>query len=448
MNGHNESRLVEAVRNAALPLENLPEDLSPVLDWIDDASIVLLGEATHGTHDFYRTRALLTRRLIAEKDFCTVAVEADWPDANRVGRYVLGIGDGTTGIESLSGFERFPAWMWCNVEVLEFINWLKAFNRTAPTDAEKVGFFGLDLYSLRASSEAVIRYLETKDPAAAQRARYRYACFDQFGEDPHAYGYAAAFGLDAACESEVVQQLVELSRSANALVQQDGSHARDEFFFAEQNARLVRNVEEYYRAQFAGRVSSWNLRDRHMAETLDALLDYDRQRRGNAKVVVWAHNSHLSDARASEMADRGELNLGQLLRERHGSQVMSVGFTTYSGTVTAASNWGSAAERMWVRPALAESYEAVLHETLIPRFALSLREDNDAVDGLRQPRLERAIGVVYRPHSERLSHYLRVVLPGQFDALVHIDHTQALEPLDRSPEWEKGELPEMLPFEM
>ncbi|MHB1296573.1 MAG: erythromycin esterase family protein [Anaerolineae bacterium] len=442
MSDTRDRQLVEAIRAAALPVENLPEDLSPILDWIGEAPIVLLGEATCGTHDFYRKRALLTRRLIAEKGFGAVAVDADWSGASRVSRFVLSTGDGVTGVESLAGFERFPAWMWRNVEVLEFVNWLKAYNRTAPSDAEQVGFYGLDLYNLRAASEAVIRYLEEKDPEAAARARYRYACMDQFGEDPNAYGYAAAFGLDAVREAEVVQRLVEIARNAQPSVRQDG------LLDAEQNARLLGDAEAYYRAQFAGRVPSWNLRGRHMAETLSALIDYQQRRRGEAKVIVWAHNAHVGDARATEMADQGALSLGQLVHEQYGANAVSVGFSTYTGTVTAASGWGMVAERMWVRPALPESYEALLHEAQRPCFALWLHEDNLAVEGLRRPRLERAIGVVYRPETERLSHYLRAELPRQFDVLLHIDHTQALEPLDRSPEWEKGEMPEMLPFEV
>jgi erythromycin esterase-like protein len=438
--------LSDAVREAAHPLVGAREDYDPLLEMVGDARFVLLGEASHGTHEFYRERAQITKRLVEEKGFTAVAVEADWPDAYRVNRYVRGRGDDESGDEALSGFKRFPQWMWRNADVLDFAGWLRAHNDALSADS-KVGFYGLDLYSLHSSMEAVLGYLDKIDPEAAKRARYRYSCFDHFGEDTQAYGYAAGFGLTESCESEVVGQLVELRRRAAEYASRDGRVAEDEFFFAEQNARLVKNAEEYYRAMFRGQASSWNLRDRHMVETLHALVAH-LDSRGGAKVVVWAHNSHLGDARATQMGERGEWNVGQLVREKYGGESVLVGFTTYAGTVTASSDWDAPAERKRVRPALKEGYEALFHEAGVPRFLLDLRGTGRAATTLREPRLERAIGVIYRPETERQSHYFYARLPDQFDAVLHFDETRAVEPLERHASWETGELPETFPSGM
>lgn len=436
--------VIHALRGAASPLVGKAEDYDPLLERIGDARIVLLGEASHGTHEFYRERAQITKRLIREKGFTAVAVEADWPDAYRVNRFVRGRSDDIEAVDALAGFRRFPAWMWRNADVLDFVGWLRAHNDEAAPGGPKVGFYGLDLYSLHASIEAVLAYLEKVDPEAAARARGRYACFDVYGEDTQAYGFASGLGLGPSCEHEVVTQLVDLRRSAAEYALRDGRIAEDDYFYAEQNARLVRDAEQYYRAMYRGEVSSWNLRDCHMAETLEALVHHLVQRGGGAKVVVWAHNSHLGDARATQMGVHGEWNVGQLARERFGRDVVSVGFTTYDGTVTAASNWDAPAERKTVRPALAGSYEALFHETGLKRFLLLLREGDHAL-GLHNPRLERAIGVIYRPDTERASHYFRATLPEQFDAVLHFDRTRAVEPLERTTEWEAGEVPETFP---
>jgi erythromycin esterase-like protein len=440
--------LSHAIREIARPLVGAPSDFDPILALVGDARFVLIGEASHGTHEFYRIRAEITKRLIREKGFRAVAVEADWPDAYRVNRFVLGRGTDADATESLGGFERFPQWMWRNADVLDFIGWLRAHNEPL-ADAAKVGFYGLDLYSMHASMEAVLRYLEVVDPDGARRARHRYSCFDHFGEDPQAYGYATSSGLAPSCERQVIDQLVELRRAAGEYARRDGRVAADDLFFAEQNARLVLNAERYYRAMFGSRVSSWNLRDQHMAETLDALvgfLDGSAREGGPAKVVLWAHNSHLGDARATEMGAGGELNVGQLVRQRHARDTVLIGFTTHGGTVTAASDWGEPAERKTVRPALPDSYEALFHETGLGNFLLDLSVPNDAVAGLTAlPRLERAIGVIYRPETERLSHYFHAVLPRQFDAVLHYDTTRAIEPLERTGRWERGELPETYP---
>jgi len=436
--------MIRALRMAAHPLVGEADDYGPLLDLIGDARFVLLGEASHGTHEFYRERAQITKRRILEKGFAAVAVEADWPDAYRVNRYARGRGDDAEAVDALAGFRRFPAWMWRNADVLDFVGWLRARNDEAGPGRPKVGFYGLDLYSLHASIEAVLAYLDVVDPEAAGRARARYACFDAYGEDTQAYGFASGLGLGPSCEQEVITQLVDLRRSAAEYALRDGRIAEDDYFYAEQNARLVRDAEQYYRTMYLGDVLSWNLRDRHMAETLEALIEYLGKQGGPPKVVVWAHNSHLGDARATQMGARGEWNVGQLVRERHGREAISVGFTTYDGTVTATSNWGQPAGRKRVRPALPGSYEALFRDAGPGRFLLCLRGD-DRVAGLRVPRLERAIGVIYRPETERASHYFPASLPAQFDAVLHFDRTRAVEPLDRTAEWEAGEVPETFP---
>jgi len=331
--------------------------------------------------------------------------------------------------------------MWRNTEVLSFVRWLRDWNERHPD--RKVGVYGLDLYSLRTSVQAVIAYLDRIDPEAAQRARARYACFDHFAGDTQAYGYAASAGIVESCEGAVVDQLIDLRRRAAEYASRDGQVAREEFFFAEQNARLALNAQQYYRAIFRGRHSSWNIRDTHMADTFDALLAFLGRDGSQPKIAVWAHNSHLGDARATETGERGEVNLGHLLRERHGSAVRSIGFTTYEGTVTASSDWDSDAERKVVRPALEGSVEDLLHAVGLPQFVLFL--DDQQLGGFVTPLLERAIGVIYRPQTERHSHYFHARVTEQFDALIHIDRTTALVPLEPSPHWYREEVPETYP---
>jgi erythromycin esterase-like protein/adenine/guanine phosphoribosyltransferase-like PRPP-binding protein len=397
-----DTTLIEAVRAGAHPLTGAAQDYDPVMDLVGDARFALLGESSHGTHEFYRERAQITKRLIEERGFTAVAVEADWPDAWRVNRYVRRVSDEVDAVEALTDFRRFPTWMWRNTEVVE---WLRAYNDALAPGAPKVGFYGLDLYSLRASMKAVLQFLEKVDPEGARQARKRYACFDHFGEDTQVYGFVADTGLTASCEEEVVSQLVELRRRTTEYARRDGRVAEDGVFDAEQNARLVKNAEAYYRSMFLEEVSSWNLRDRHMAETLEALVAHLERGGGRAKVAVWAHNSHLGDARATETGRRGELNLGQLVRERYGRDAVLIGFTTHHGTVTAASEWGAPAERKRVRPGMAGSYEALFHAARPDRFLLTWREGDPATEGLRDPQLERAIEVIYRPETERISHY-------------------------------------------
>jgi erythromycin esterase-like protein len=430
---------VQNIRSAARPLTGALHDYDALMDRIGNARFVLIGEASHGTHEFYQQRAEITKRLIEEKQFTAVAVEADWPDAYRINRFVRGYPGDSEAIEALGDFKRFPTWMWRNADVLDFIGWLRQYNDELSPGKHKAGFYGLDLYSLYASIEAVLGYLTKVDPAAAGRARSRYACFEQFGENAQQYGYAAGIGLSQSCEDAVIEQLLELQRRAVEYAQRDGRVASDEFFFAEQNARLIRNAEEYYRSMFRGRVSSWNLRDQHMSDTLDALFDHLSHHEGDAKIVVWAHNSHLGDARATQMGDMGELNLGQLTRDRYGRDAVLIGFSTYTGTVTAASDWDGPAERKRVRPGLPNSYEALFHEVALPAYLLILNDGKREVVQVPQPLIERAIGVIYLPETERASHYFQARIGEQFDALIYFDETRAVEPLERTPRWETGE---------
>jgi len=434
------------LRETAHRLTGAAEDYDPLMELAADARFVLLGEASHGTHEFYQERARITQRLISEEGFTAVAAEADWPDAYRVNRFVRGASDDTSALEALGGFKRFPTWMWRNTEVVNFVEWLREHNEGLPPAAAKTGFYGLDLYSLHASMDAVLHYLEKVDPQAAQRARIRYGCFDQFGGDPQNYGFAAGMGLARTCEQDVINQLLELQRQAAEYARHDGRTAADELFYAEQNARLVTNAERYYRAMFLSDVSSWNLRDSHMVESLEALAGHLQRSGPPARIAVWAHNSHLGDARATEMSEHGELNVGQIVRQRYGGEALLIGFTTHHGTVTAASDWGAPAERKRVRPALDESYEEVFHDTGIERFLIPLRGSSSLIEGLRKPKLERAIGVIYRPETERQSHYFHARLPDQFDAVLHFDETCAVGPLERTVEWDTEELPETYPF--
>ena len=435
--------LLAGLRQHLQPLAGDARQYDPLLGLIGPARFALLGEASHGTHEFYLERAEITKRLITEKGFTAVAVEADWPDAWRVNRYVRGLSDDADADAALSGFQRFPAWMWRNTVVRDFVEWLRDYN-TALSSVDQVGFYGLDLYSLFSSIEAVLTYLGSVDPEAAHRARYRYACFDHAAEDSQAYGYAASFGLKRSCEDEVVQQLCEMNRRAAETTPTPGLEC-DEAFYAQQNARLVRNAEEYYRSMFQRRVSSWNLRDSHMVETLYALDRHLGTDGAPPRIAVWAHNSHLGDASATEMGKRGEWNVGQLVRDRYANDAVLVGFSTHRGWVTAASNWHEPPQRKRVRDGLPGSWEDVFHQTGSTRFMLPLR-DNAALRSLvASQRLQRAIGVIYRPDTERQSHYFSTRLAQQFDAVVHIDETSAVEPLDVGQVWIDGEAPETFP---
>jgi protein-L-isoaspartate(D-aspartate) O-methyltransferase len=425
--------LSSRIATACEPFDEIETaDFSPLLERIGGARVVLLGEATHGTSEFYRLRARLTRELVERRGFTIVAVEADWPDAARIDHYVR---DLERPAPDWIAFTRFPAWMWRNHETRELVDWLRARNRGLPLE-RRAGFHGLDLYSLHTSIDAVLGYLDAVDPETAAVARQRYGCLTPWQSDPAAYGYAALTDRYRSCEGEIVRMLQELLERRVAFQGKDG----DRYFDAVQNARVVKAAESYYRTMYYGGPASWNLRDTHMYKTLRRLL---RQRGPDAKAVVWAHNSHLGDARATEMGARGELNLGQLCREGLGDAVYAIGFGTDHGTVAAASDWGGPMEIKPVRPSHPRSYEQLCHSTGLPSFTLGLRGDGELRDGLTEPRLERAIGVIYRPESELASHYFAAHLPRQFDEYVWFDSTRAVRPLASH---EVAGLPETYPY--
>lgn len=433
-----DSHTNQVVRKQAKPFTGEKKELDSLMDLIGESNYVLIGEASHGTHEYYRTRIDLTKRLIEERGFNVVAAEADWPDAWLVNRYVKDQGTAGSAMEALSGFQRFPTWLWRNADVLSFVEWLKQYNQTIVHYDKKVGFYGLDLYSLYRSAAAVIDYLMPFNPEAAERARHRYECLSTFGRDEQRYGYAASLGLTKTCEEKVLAELIELKRVEAELLQRDGRVASDEYFFAEQNARVVAKAQAYYREMFMGRINTWNLRDAHMVETLLGLDEHMHEHGQKMKAVVWAHNSHLGDARATQMSARGEFNVGQLLRQRFANDCKSIGFTGYAGTVTAASSWGGVAERKIVRPGIMGSYEELFHKIDLPSFVLNLQAP-ELVSVLKHPRLERAIGVLYLPETERISHYFFSELPRQFDAVIHFQDTLAVEPLERTAKWIAGE---------
>ncbi|HEX8534791.1 MAG TPA: erythromycin esterase family protein, partial [Allosphingosinicella sp.] len=428
--------LPELIRDAAEPLPELDDPaFGALFDRFADARVVLLGEASHGTSEFYRARAAITKRLIEEHGFTIVAVEADWPDAAVIDRYVRNRPE-REGEEA--AFQRFPTWMWRNTDVDAFIRWLKRHNEQRPQD-EMAGFYGLDLYNLGGSIRAVIDYLDDVDPEAASIARERYGCLQPYAKNPQGYGRMAITRGYAQCEQPVVQMLRELLQKRTEYVGEDG----DEYLDAAANARLVKNAEAYYRVMYHGAAESWNLRDTHMFETLCQLLE---ARGPEAKAVVWAHNSHIGNAAHTEMGQvREELNIGQLCKEKFGEKARLIGFGTHTGTVAAATDWDEPMEVKQVRPSLAGSYERMSHDSGVERFLLDMREgvNEEAVEALLEPRLERFIGVIYRPETERWSHYAQAVLPNQFDAWVWFDETSAVTPLGEEPS--SGE-EEMYPF--
>lgn len=426
--------LLSALRQAALPL-NGADDLAPLRHAIGDARYVLLGEASHGTHEFYAWRCALTRQLIQEQRCAFIAVEGDWPDCYRVNRYVKGYADsGESAEQVLHAFERWPTWMWANREVVEFVEWLRAHNETLPV-AERIGFYGLDVYSLWESMEAVVEYLDTLDPELARAARAAYQCFEPYGRDARAYATATLMAPEN-CEDEVVGVLREL-RSRVVEYQDD---AREAWYNTEQNAWIARGAEQYYRAMIRGGPASWNIRDRHMMETLERLMAHHGQR---ARAIVWEHNTHVGDARHTDMANAGMFNLGQLVRENHpeAGHTFLLGFGTHRGTVMAADEWGAPMQRMRVPPARRGSLEDLLHQVL-----KSLREAtqnkapdtlmlifngtrNGGIPGLDTVLDHRAIGVVYHPEAERWGNYVPSLVPLRYDAFAFMDTSRALDAL-------------------
>jgi protein-L-isoaspartate(D-aspartate) O-methyltransferase len=413
----------ELIRAAAEPLPEIAEAaFAEAFDRFGDARVVLLGEASHGTSEFYRARAAITRRLVERHGFNIVAVEADWPDAAAVDRYVRHRPK-REGEEA--PFQRFPTWMWRNTDVDAFIRWLRRHNDGRPYE-EMAGFYGLDLYNLGGSMRAVIDYLEGVDPEAAKIARRRYGCLEPWSHDPARYGRVALSEGYGRCEAGVIEMLKDLMTRRMECARPEC----DEWLDAAANARLVKNAERYYRVMYEGSAESWNLRDTHMFETLCQLLD---AKGPGSKAVVWAHNSHIGNAAHTEMGQaREELNIGQLVKERFGDEARLIGFGTHAGTVAAADDWDEPMEVKTVRPSLPDSYERLCHEAGVPSFLLDLRHGvlkPELEEALLHPRLERFIGVIYRPETERWSHYAEAVLPNQFDAWVWFDETEAVTPL-------------------
>lgn len=433
-----EQEFIQVIKRAAINLSH-PSLYKKLLDYIGDAQIVLLGEATHGTHEFYEMRSEISKHLITEKEFNVIAIEGDWPDAYQVNRYI-NHEYYTKATDALASFDRFPTWMWNNVPIRHLVEWLRNYNQGKSHETH-VSFYGLDLYSLYRSIDTIIAYLHKIDPTAAEQARNYYSCFDHYRTDPQDYGYAVSTRIIRDCSDEVLKQL-KIMTEQNWQRLAHGTITADTAFNLEQNARVVKNSEEYYRSLFLNEVNNWNLRDSHMIETVNELIKhYQNKGIETPKIIIWAHNSHIGDARATQMGKHGEHNVGQLAKEQFGKKAITIGFTTYHGTVSAASNWHHPVERKQVRPALPGSYESLFHATNIGNFLLLL----DNKDLVPAKQLERAIGVVYHPQSERMSHYFYANLAEQFDAVIHYDKTTALEPLEKTSLWITGEVPETYP---
>jgi erythromycin esterase-like protein len=414
---------------------------------VGDSQVVLIGEASHGTHEFYAHRAELTRRLIEERGFTAVALEADWPDAYRVNRFVQqGRRADPDAAQALGDFRRFPLWMWRNQVMLEFVRWLRDYNASRPPP-KRCALYGLDLYSMYSSMEAVIRYLEQVSPVDAENARKRYSRFDRFQGDPQEYGFATSLGITQPLRDECVRTLLDLQHKGEDYLRGEGGLIDgDELFYAQQNASLVANAEEYYRQMFQGDAHTWNLRDTHMANCLSALMDFHAQKHPghDHRFLVWAHNSHLGDSAATEVSKYDQLNLGHLLRRKF--RTFSVGFSTYAGTVTAAPKWEMPAQLYTLRPGAPGSWEAVFHEhaemTGQENFSIVFRSNSpevkvsaELVQEFSKPRLERYVGVIYRPDTEKASHYVRSRISQEYDALIYLDRTHALQPMDMSTDW-------------
>jgi len=423
------------IAGLAEPLPRLDDRaFGQFFDRFADRRIILLGEASHGTSEFYRARAAITMRLVEEHGFTIVAVEADWPDAAAADRYVR---HRPARLGEEPPFQRFPTWMWRNTDVDAFLGWMREHNDNLKPE-QRAGFFGLDLYNMSGSIAAILEYLDKVDPKAAAVARERYACLTPWQKEPSTYGRAVLTAGYRKCEKAVVDQCRELLQRRSEYIAENG----EDFLDAAQNARLIASAEHYYRIMYYGGAESWNLRDTHMFETLGHLLDAHGPQ---SKAVVWAHNSHIGDARHTEMgAVRDELNIGQLCRERFGGEAALIGFGTHTGTVAAASDWGGDMEIKRVRPSHRDSYERACHDANVPRFLLDLGRDQAVRRRLLEPRLERFIGVIYRPDTELMSHYANASLPQQFDAFVWFDETSAVTPL--GPEHAKAGVPDTYPF--
>lgn len=402
------------------------DDYDALLDRIAGAKLVMLGAASHGTREFYDMRCRISKRLIEERGYNAVTAVTDWADAYRVNRYIQGAADDADAEQALRDFRRFPSWIWRNEETLDFVGWLHEHNERTRY-ANPVAFHGLDLYSFFRATARVIEYLDSTDPAAAERARAHYAVLGHFDMEPGDAG-GGALAIDAEDRDALLAELIQIQLRAESYLRRDGTAVEDIEFYAEQHARLAGNAERYYRTLLTDRVAAWRWREQHMAETLRALIENLERRGTEPRVLVWGHNSHVGDASVTELGERGEVSLGQLARERWPGEVALVGLTSYAGSVTASATWAGDVDRMRVRPALDSSYEAMFHELEHPTFYLDLGP-RDGAD-LGEERLERAIGVVYRPERERESHFFSADITGQFDAVIHVDESTAVEPLD------------------
>jgi erythromycin esterase-like protein len=423
---------LDVVRHAAHPIQGDEDDYDPLISLVGNARFVLLGEASHGTHDFYYERARITRRLIEEKGFTAIAVEGEWSQMFRVNRYIRGMSDEPNAEDILSTFTGFPAWMWNNTDVRDLAEWLKSHNDALPPFAPKVGIYGLDLYSFRESADAVADYFDTRDPTAAKQARDRYSCLWTGKFDPADYETPADTPL-ASCNTNLRQQIAELEqmRAHTETHGYQGNRAveREELFSALRNAIVVKDKHDYDRATSTGPDSSWNVRDRHMANTLQALSEHLGVDGRPAKIVVWAHNTHVGDERGTEMAQNEEVNLGQLVREQYKDKAVLVGFTTYTGTVIAAKAWDEQGEKFNVLPAVPQSYAGLFHDAKVGNSLFILRGNDRLVEAFDEPRLQRGIGVLYLPITELMSHYYQSWLSKQFDAVIHIEQSSAVQPL-------------------
>jgi len=441
-----QEKLKQIISDNALPLSGTDINYASLDTQFRKASVILLGEATHGTDEFYRIRSQITKKLITDYGFNAIAIEGDWPDVYQLNRYIQGVYPKNTANTTLANFKRFPIWMWRNKPMLELIRWLRNYNDELKPPNKKIGLYGLDLYSLHTSIEEIIKFLDKNDPQAAAKARERYKCLDTAIHDPEIYGYLSNINLTVSCAEAVTEQLIELNQQDYSFIQKDQEVDEDEYFQLIQNAYLVKSAESYYRNMFRAEVSTWNLRDQHMFDTLQNIQNYlSKKHRKQAKIIVWAHNSHIGDAKATEMGEKGEFNIGQLVQEFYGKESFSLGFTTYSGTVMAASGWGQKGEIKHIEPALPESYEHLFHSIGLGNFVLLLNRDEVISSALCTPHLERAIGVVYKPDTERISHYFYSILPRQFDAVCHVDITAALEPILDKDIIEEEELPDTFP---
>lgn len=434
----------EKIRQQLHPIHYQTRDYDPLLEWSGPARFVCLGGATHGTHEFHRERALITQRLIEEFGFNAVAIEADWPTVWRVNQYVRGSGADPAPEEALGDLRRFPLWIWRNADTVAFIEWLRNFNAARSPDRQ-AGFYGLDRYNLYDSLDAALEMIDRDDPETAARARYRFSLFDQYGEDPDADDYAAEIGLAPERIETLAIELAGRRRHALAAIHDEEGNGS---IFAQtgRDTRQKRSAERFYRALFKKGNEAWNMRERQMADTAEALLEELGRHMPQPRLIIWADNAHCGDAHGTEPGRRGLLSAGGLLRKGHGQEAWLVGFTTFEGELTTASTWGGGAERRIVKPAREENLEAFLHQLGKKAFMANLREAGPLRDALLVARPQRAIGTVYRPQSELLSHTVNARPAKQFDVLIHLDQTRAVEPLERTPEWEEGEVTETYPF--